>query len=145
MQHISNYATYEIKATKFKPEHTGQLNFYLNLVDDFYKTPEDKPTIDLLLRKSRNKFEAEYALKGIEKPMGISEYELTKSIPENLNTIVGGNPARIIRKRFDDEIIAFLLDLKWWDWPIEKITANLKAITTCDLGALKKIHNDKLP
>ena len=77
-------ATYELKATKFKPEHTGQLNFYLNLVDDFIKMPEDKPTIGLLLCKSRNKFEAEYALKGIDKPIGISEYELTKSIPDNL-------------------------------------------------------------
>jgi len=78
------FVVIEIKATKFKPEHTGQLNFYLNLVDDFYKTPEDKPTIGLLLCRSRNKFEADYALKGIEKPMGISEYELTKAIPENL-------------------------------------------------------------
>lgn len=78
------YVVIEFKATKFKPEHTGQLNFYLNLVDDFYKTPEDNPTIGLLLCKSRNKFEAEYALKGIEKPIGISEYQLTRAIPEKL-------------------------------------------------------------
>lgn len=78
------FVVIEIKATKFKPEHAGQLNFYLNLVDDFYKMAEDKPTIGLLLCKTRNKFEAEYALKGIEKPMGISEYELTKAIPDNL-------------------------------------------------------------
>ncbi len=78
------YVVIEFKATKFKPEHAGQLNFYLNLVDDFYKMPEDNPTIGLLLCKSRNKFEAEYALKGIEKPIGISEYQLTRAIPENL-------------------------------------------------------------
>lgn len=78
------YVVIEFKAAKFKPEHAGQLNFYLNLVDDFYKTAEDKPSIGLLLCKSRNKFEAEYALKGIEKPIGISEYELTKVISENL-------------------------------------------------------------
>lgn len=80
------YVVVELKATKFKPEHTGQLNFYLNLVDDFMKMPEDKPTIGLLLCKSRNKFEAEYALKGIDKPIGISEYELTKAIPDNLKS-----------------------------------------------------------
>jgi predicted nuclease of restriction endonuclease-like (RecB) superfamily len=80
------YVVVELKATKFKPEHTGQLNFYLNLVDDFVKMPEDKPTIGLLLCKSRNKFEAEYALKGIDKPIGISEYELTKAVPENLKS-----------------------------------------------------------
>lgn len=78
------YVVCEFKATKFKPEHAGQLNFYLNLVDDFYKTPEDNPSIGLLLCKSRNKFEAEYALKGIQKPIGISEYQLTRSIPETL-------------------------------------------------------------
>lgn len=78
------YVVIEFKATKFKPEHAGQLNFYLNLVDDFYKMAEDKPTIGLLLCKSRNKFEAEYALKGIEKPIGISEYQLTRAIPDSL-------------------------------------------------------------
>ena len=80
------YVVVEFKATKFKPEHAGQLNFYLNLVDDFYKMPEDKPTIGLLLCKSRSKFEAEYALKGIEKPIGISEYQLTRAIPEKLKS-----------------------------------------------------------
>ena len=74
----------EWKSVRFKPEHAGQLNFYPNLVDDFYKMPEDNPTIGLLLCKSRNKFEAEYALKGIEKPIGISEYQLTRAIPESL-------------------------------------------------------------
>lgn len=80
------YVVIEFKATKFKPEHAGQLNFYLNLVDDFYKTPEDNPTIGLLLCKSRKKIEAEYALKGIQKPIGISEYQLTRAVPENLKS-----------------------------------------------------------
>lgn len=80
------YVVIEIKATKFKPEHAGQLNYYLNLVDDFYKAPEDNPSIGILLCKSRNKFEAEYALKGIEKPIGISEYQLTRAIPESLKS-----------------------------------------------------------
>lgn len=55
-------------------------------------------------------------------------------------TIVGGNPAKIIRKRFDDETIEFLLQLCWWDWPVARITENLKAITTGDIQALKRIH-----
>ncbi|MCX7338765.1 MAG: CatB-related O-acetyltransferase [Alphaproteobacteria bacterium] len=57
-------------------------------------------------------------------------------------TIVGGNPAKPIRKRFDDETIAFLLELSWWDWSIEKITENLNSITTGDIAALKKIHKN---
>lgn len=80
------YVVVELKATKFKPEHTGKLNFYLNLVDDFVKMPEDKPTIGLLLCRSRNKFEAEYSLKGIDKPIGISEYELSQAIPEDIRS-----------------------------------------------------------
>lgn len=78
------YTVIEIKATKFKPEHTGQLNFYLSAIDDLMRHPDDKPSIGLLLCKSRNKIVAEYALKGIEKPIGVSEYELTKAIPDDL-------------------------------------------------------------
>ena len=54
-------------------------------------------------------------------------------------TIVGGNPARFIRKRFDDETIEFLLRLRWWDWSVEKITANLEHITSGNIIALKKL------
>lgn len=52
-------------------------------------------------------------------------------------TIVGGNPARAIRQRFSDEVIAELLDIAWWDWPIDKIEANLAAIEGADIEALK--------
>ena len=58
--------------------------------------------------------------------------------------IVGGNPAKPIRKRFDDETIAFLLELKWWDWSIEKIRMNLKAIMNADFDVLKQIKHDEL-
>jgi predicted nuclease of restriction endonuclease-like (RecB) superfamily len=83
---LHSYVVCELKAIKFKPEHAGQLNFYLNLVDDFLKMPQDNPSIGLLLCKSRDKFVAEYALKGIEKPIGVSEYQLTKAIPEKLKS-----------------------------------------------------------
>jgi virginiamycin A acetyltransferase len=54
-------------------------------------------------------------------------------------TIVGGNPAKEIRKKFDAETINFLLKLKWWDWPLEKITEHLELITGGDLAGLKNI------
>ena len=54
-------------------------------------------------------------------------------------TIVGGNPAKIIRKRFDDETTDFLLNLAWWDWPMDKIATHLSAIVAGDLDALRKI------
>ena len=78
----------EIKCTKFKPDHIGQLNFYLNAVDDKIRHKDDNPSVGLLLCKSRNKVIAEYALKGIEKPIGISEYKLTKALPKNLQDIM---------------------------------------------------------
>jgi predicted nuclease of restriction endonuclease-like (RecB) superfamily len=78
----------EIKSTKFKPEHIGQLNFYLSAVDDKLRHKDDNPSIGLLLCKSRNKVIAEYALKSIDKPIGISEYELTKALPEKLQGIM---------------------------------------------------------
>jgi virginiamycin A acetyltransferase len=55
-------------------------------------------------------------------------------------TIVGGNPAKSLRKRFDDKTIEFLLELAWWNWPIDKITENIMAITTGDLEDLKELH-----
>lgn len=80
------FTVIEIKTTKFKPEHAGQLNFYLSAVDDLMKHPTDNPSIGILLCKSRDKLIAEYALKDIAKPIGVSEYQLTRAIPENLKT-----------------------------------------------------------
>ena len=78
------YTVIELKSVKFKPEHAGKLNFYLNAVDDLMRHPDDNPSIGLLLCKSRDQVIAEYSLKGIEKPIGVSEYQLTRAIPENL-------------------------------------------------------------
>lgn len=69
-----------------KPEHAGQLNFYLSAVDAQVKAPEDRPTIGLLLCKTKNRIVAEYALSGIEKPMGVAEYQLLRALPEPLGT-----------------------------------------------------------
>lgn len=62
---------------------------------------------------------------------------VSKEVPPY--AVVGGNPIKLIRKRFDDETIAFLLELKWWDWPVEKIFTNLDALTSGDLSKIKAI------
>jgi predicted nuclease of restriction endonuclease-like (RecB) superfamily len=80
------YVVIELKAGKFKPEHAGKLNFYLSAVDSQLKKPMDNPSIGILLCKSKDKIEVEYSLRDLNKPMGISEYRLTDSIPENLKT-----------------------------------------------------------
>ena len=80
------YVVIELKAGKFKPEHLGQLGFYLTAVDRQVKEDRDNSTIGLLLCKSKNKVVAEYALGDKIQPMGIAEYKLVESLPEPLKT-----------------------------------------------------------
>lgn len=80
------YVVIELKSTGFKPEYAGKLNFYLSVVDDLVRHPSDNPSIGILLCKDKNKAVAEYALKDINKPIGVSAYELTEAIPDNLKT-----------------------------------------------------------
>jgi predicted nuclease of restriction endonuclease-like (RecB) superfamily len=76
----------ELKSGVFKPEFTGKMSFYLSAVDDLLRKENDNPTIGLLLCKSKDKVEAEYALRGISQPIGVAEYELCKAIPGNLKS-----------------------------------------------------------
>lgn len=80
------YVVIELKAEKFKPEHLGQLSFYITAVDRQVKTEQDAPTIGLLLCKSKNEVVAEYALGDKSQPMGVAEYKLLESLPEELQT-----------------------------------------------------------
>lgn len=78
------YIVIELKAGKFKPEYAGKLNFYLSAVDSQIKHPEDNPTIGILLCKKKDKIEAEYSLRDIQKPIGVSNFVLTQDIPGDL-------------------------------------------------------------
>ena len=80
------YVVIELKNTKFQPEFTGKLNFYLSAVDSLVKADDDNPTIGLLLCKEKNSIEAEFALRDIQKPIGVSEYVLTKELPDDLKS-----------------------------------------------------------
>jgi predicted nuclease of restriction endonuclease-like (RecB) superfamily len=80
------YVVIELKATAFKPDHTGQLSFYLSAVDAQMKGEHDAPTIGMLLCKSKNKVVAEYALRNIHQPIGVAVYQLTESLPADLQT-----------------------------------------------------------
>ena len=80
------YVVIELKTGKFKPEHLGQLGFYLTAVDRQIKTEHDGPTIGLLLCKSKNKVVAEYALGDKTQPMGIAEFKLLEALPSELQT-----------------------------------------------------------
>ena len=83
---LRSFIVIELKRGDFKPEYAGKMNFYCSAVDDFLKHPADQPTIGLILCQTKDRLLAEYALRDIHKPIGISEYELTRALPENLKS-----------------------------------------------------------
>jgi len=78
------YVVVELKAGKFKPEYSGKLNFYLSAIDSQLKHSSDNPSIGLILCRTKDSIEAEYSLRDIQKPIGISEYHLTQALPKEL-------------------------------------------------------------
>ena len=78
------YVVIELKTGEFKPEYAGQLNFYLSAVDGLLKQKQDNPSVGLLLCKSKNDLVAEYSLKDMSKPIGVSAYQVTSKLPEEL-------------------------------------------------------------
>ena len=80
------YVVVELKATSFKPEHAGKLSFYTSAIDGELKSSDDNPTIGILICKSKNDTVVEYALRDINKPLGISEYQLTEILPKEFKS-----------------------------------------------------------
>ncbi len=80
------YVVIELKTVKFKPEFVGKLNFYISAADSVLKTEHDNPTIGILICKSKNDTVVEYALRDIHKPIGVSEYIITKHLPDELKS-----------------------------------------------------------
>ena len=79
---LHSYIVVELKTGKFKPEYAGKLNFYVSAVDSLLKTEKDNPTIGLLICKYKNNTIVEYSLRDISKPIGVSEYKITKDLPK---------------------------------------------------------------
>ena len=84
--HLRAFVVIELKKGKFKPEYAGKLNFYCNVVNDRLKQPTDNPTIGLILCQERSRVLVEYSFAGIDKPIGISTYELTRALPKNMKS-----------------------------------------------------------
>ncbi|MBP3239809.1 MAG: DUF1016 family protein [Oribacterium sp.] len=78
----------ELKTGKFKPEYAGKMNFYLSVLDDQVKSDADNPSVGLILCRDENRLVAEYALKDMTKPIGVSEYKLLEDIPTELQDTV---------------------------------------------------------
>lgn len=82
------YVVIELKTGKFKPEYAGKMNFYLSAVDDLIKSDADAPSIGLILCRDKQKFVAEYALRDLKKPIGVSEYAFSQELPEMLRKVL---------------------------------------------------------
>ncbi|MEI8018191.1 MAG: PDDEXK nuclease domain-containing protein [Schlesneria sp.] len=80
------FVVIDLKKGAFRPEYAGKMNFYLSVVDDQLRHENDSPSIGLILCQDRNSIIAEYTLRGVSKPIGISEYELTRALPSNLRS-----------------------------------------------------------
>jgi predicted nuclease of restriction endonuclease-like (RecB) superfamily len=80
------FVVVDLKIGPFKPEYAGKMNFYCNVVDDRLRHTTDNPTIGLILCQDKKKVLAEYALRGMDKPIGVSEYELTRALPDELKS-----------------------------------------------------------
>jgi predicted nuclease of restriction endonuclease-like (RecB) superfamily len=83
---LKRYIVIDLKVGEFKAEFVGKMNFYLSVLDDKLKNEGDNPSIGIILCKTKDKAIAEYALRDMNKPVGISEYRLTKAIPKNLKS-----------------------------------------------------------
>jgi predicted nuclease of restriction endonuclease-like (RecB) superfamily len=82
------FVVIDLKTGPFKAEYAGKLNFYCNIVNDRLRHPTDQPTIGLILCQGKNRVLAEYALSGIDKPIGVSSYELTRALPRSLRSVL---------------------------------------------------------
>ena len=82
------FVVIELKATAFKPEFVGQLNFYQSVIDDQLRHESDAPSIGILLCRSKNEIIAEYALRDVNKPMGVSSFDLAAALPKELEGVL---------------------------------------------------------
>lgn len=80
------YIVIELKVDKFKPEYAGKLNFYVSAVDSQVRTDPDAPTIGILICKSKSDIVVEYSLRDLNTPIGVSEYQITENLPDNLRS-----------------------------------------------------------
>jgi predicted nuclease of restriction endonuclease-like (RecB) superfamily len=78
------YVVIDLKMKEFQPEYSGKMNFYISAVDDLLRHPDDQPTIGIILCRGKKKTVAEYALRDLNKPIGISTYKLKDSLPQTL-------------------------------------------------------------
>jgi predicted nuclease of restriction endonuclease-like (RecB) superfamily len=126
--HLDCFVVFELKVSEFKPEFAGKLNFYINTVDAQVKAAHHKPTIGVLLCKTPNDTVVKYALKGIDGPIGVADYELTNSLPKQLR---GEIPTiEELEQEIEKETTEFKEQLNPIDSRLQALKEKLKSIKT---------------
>jgi hypothetical protein len=87
----------DLKIGEFEPEHTGKMSFYLSLLDDRTKKPHENPSIGIIICKSKDFTTVEFALKDVNKPIGVATYSITKSLPKELRAFFPA-PEELIKR-----------------------------------------------
>ena len=85
---LKSLVVIELKTTKFKPEHAGQMQFYLTALDEQEKTEDENPSIGIIICKGKNRTVVEYALKRVNAPMGVADYRITEELPEDMQELL---------------------------------------------------------
>ena len=129
--HLDCFVVFELKVGEFEPEFAGKLNFYINTIDAQVKLPRHKQTIGVLLCKTPNETVVQYALKGIETPMGVAAYEFTSALPKQLK---GEMPTiQELEEELEKETIEFKEQLNPVDARLQAIKEKLKGIKTDEI------------
>lgn len=102
------YIVIDLKMTPFQPEYSGKMNFYISAVDDLLRHPDDQPTIGIILCRGKKKTVAEYALRDVHKPIGVSTYHLKNTLPEPLQ----GNLPTIEQLEMEMETIVATVEVE---------------------------------
>jgi predicted nuclease of restriction endonuclease-like (RecB) superfamily len=95
-RHLRSLVAFELKRGKFKPEYAGQLNFYLNVLDEKVRLPEENPSIGIILCKEKSNTIVEFAVKTIDKAMGVAAYRTSKEVPKEMKGILP-EPAELVK------------------------------------------------
>ena len=85
---LQSLVAIELKTTKFKPEHAGQMQFYLAVLDDTVKTEDENPSIGIIICKDKNRTVVEYALKESNTPIGVANYTISDKLPDDMKEVV---------------------------------------------------------
>jgi hypothetical protein len=135
------FVVFELKTGEFKPEFTGNMNFYLSAVDDLLREPTDQPAIGIILCRERNEITVEYALRGTNRPIGVSRYQITEALPETLQlNLPTHQELQALVQSLEEELVQTRQELSEFQCPVcgaPLVMRNAIPLSERDTGAFE--------